>query len=235
VDLPASFPWAPDRWERLQSVGPQLALQIGLPLASMVWARRQFRRPEWLLPALMWGCTLPLGVSALFKFGGRMNSMHSFVLWLPPVLTLVLTAPLPLARRAILRLGAALAVLAIGCGRVLATPRLQLRPQVAAYREAEQIAARFRSQVWFPFHPLVTLYSEGRYYHDEDGLYVRIRSQKPIPEDQIAAHLPPAMRVIALREGWSDWNIARRMLPPNARAVSMGEWQLWSAANNSSP
>jgi hypothetical protein len=43
------------------------------------------------------------------------------------------------------------------------------------------------------------------------------------------------MQFIALRNGWSDWGVARRMLPPNARFTAVGDWTLWHAGADQNP
>ena len=142
-------------------------------------------------------------------------------------MTLLLTTASPGQFRRWLPLGAAVVAAGLACLRLLEAPRLPLRPQIAAYREAEQFTAQLRGRVWFPFHPLITLYGEQRYYHDEDGLFVRQTTHRKIPSEQAAAHLPPAMQIIALRTGWTDWGVARSMLPPQARHTEVGNWTLW--------
>jgi hypothetical protein len=234
IRLPGMFAWAPDPWERLSSSAPELGLHVALPLAVMAIGRRAFRTPLLALPALAWACTLPFGLAALLKFGGRMNSIYSLELWLAPVLTVGLTAAAAKARP-LLPLAGAVAAALLACGRVLRADSLPMRPQIAAYGEAVSLARQYPGQIWFPFHPLVTLFTEGRYYHDEDGLYVRIRTRQTIPDTQAAAHLPPALHIVALRNGWSDWNIARRMLPPKSRGEVLGNWVVWGAPALPSP
>ncbi len=236
VDLPANFRWFPEPLKRVGGVAPELALYLGLPALVMAWQWRAFRsRPALLLPALAWACTIPLGVLALLKLGGRTNSLYSFPLWLPAVVTVLLTAIPAAGLRRWLPLAAALVAAVLACRRVIEAPRLPLRPQLAAYREAERFATQLRGRVWFPFHPLITLYGEQRYYHDEDGLFVRQTTRWKISPAQAAAHLPPAMQLIALRNGWSDWGVARGMLPPNARSTAVGDWTLWHGAADNPP
>lgn len=226
VALPADFPWAP-AWARLAPMLPELAWQIALPLAAMVLARGAFAAPVLLLPALAWCCTLPPGLLALLKHGGWLNSVHSLALWLPPVLTVLACRGATARADRWIPLAAALAAAAVAGGRIAAADRLFTRPATAAYAEAGQLAAQFRGRIWFPFHPLVTLHSEQRYYHDEDGLHVRRLSRVGTSAEQAAAHLPPALQVMAFHQDWSDWGVARSLLPPDARTVEIGHWRLW--------
>lgn len=228
VETPGGIGWAPAPWQRLLMVAPDLALELAGPAVVMIFFRRAFAQPALLLPALAWICALPLGIAGMMKLGGWTNSIHSFVLWLPAVLATAL-AMQPNARRL---WGAVLAAAVVSAGvasrRVLLEPALHLRPQVADYRQAAEFAKQNRGAIWFPVHPLVTLYSEGRYYHDEDGLYVRMSARKPLSERQAAGHLPSALRVMAFRNDWTDWGIARRMLPPNTTEQVIGNWTLRS-------
>lgn len=235
VELPAHFKWAPQPMERLLASGAGLTAQVLLPFAAMALARHWLVRPPLLLPALAWACTLPLGLAALLKFGGRMNSIYSFMLWLPPVATLLLTARWPARWSQGLPLAAAFAAAVIGGVRLAKMDTFLPRPELAAYDEAAGIAARLRGQVWFPLHPLVTLYSERRYYHDEDGFYVRRMTHKAVTPEHATAQLPVALRVMAFHQGWSDWNIARQIMPAGARETLVGHWTLLTAPAPSSP
>lgn len=224
-ELPAGFPWAPDPLERLQSIAPELLVQIAVPFVVMLVWRRHFRQPLLLLPALAWACALPLGLSALLKYGGRMNSVYAFMLWLPPVVAHSLARTPPQHGR-MLPLAAAVMAALLACGRIAFAPRLFLRPQTTDYADAARIAARLPRQVWFPLHPLVTLYAENAYYHDEDGLFVRRMTRRAVTPQHAAAHLPPAFRAVALRNGWADFLIARNLLPADARTLEIGNWSV---------
>jgi hypothetical protein len=229
VKIPAGIGWAPDPAARLLANAPELALLVGVPAAIMLIFRRAFARPALLLPAITWMCTLPLGFAGMLKLGGYVNSIHGFVLWLPAVLAYALIARAPERRRQIWALTSAGAALAIATGRVLTESDFPLRPNVAPYRQAERIAASSRGMLWFPLHPLVTLYSDRRYYHDEDGLWVHLRAGKPVAPEQMAGHLPPAMRSIVIHNTWPNWSIvAHSMLPPNSRHVDVGYWTVWT-------
>ncbi len=226
MELPGKRPWE-IALVRLAPMAPEAAWQIGVPIAALIIGRRTLLHSTLLLPALAWAGTLPFGLMALLKSGGWFNSVHSMALWLPPIVTVALTTSHPGRHFRWLPLGTMVAVALIACGRVLQAPRVLLRPALVSYAEAEQLAAQFHGRIWFPFHPLVTLYSEQRYYHDEDGLYVRKLSQQGVGAEQVAAHLPPAMQVLALHNRWSDWGVARSLLPPDARPVVIGNWTLW--------
>jgi hypothetical protein len=228
-ELPASFPWAVLA-ARLQPMIPEALWQIALPAVVMLAARRRFARPDLLLPALAWACTLPFGILALLKTGGWLNSLYSLALWLPPVLTWLLTRTPDRPARTWFPIGAATAAALIGGFRLAQAPQFQVLPATSGYVAATEFADRFRGRIWFPFHPLVTLYSEHRYYHDEDGLHVRRLSGIDTGARQLAEHLPPAVQVLAFHNAWSNWGVARSLLPPDPRQLVVGDWTLWLPA-----
>ena len=88
VTVPGHLPWAPNPVGRAVDMTPELLVQIGIPVALMVvaWRRIFSRDSRLLLPALVWICTLPPNVAAFFKFGGTLNSLQGFSLWLPAAL-----------------------------------------------------------------------------------------------------------------------------------------------------
>lgn len=225
VEIPAGLGLTPDIAQRLRAVAPALAVHVGIPALVMLAARRTFTGPA-LLPAATWLCTLPLGFAGLLSPGGWSNSIHSFVLWLPPVLAGLLSA-VPTGRaRGLVCLATGLLAAGLTSARLLHAPTLPMKPLTGDYQLAAQIAGRNPGAVWFPMHPLVTLYSDRRYYHDEDGFHVRRVSRKPIPPALAASQLPPAMHLIAFHSEWTDFGIARQMLPANHRETVVGNWTL---------
>ena len=134
---------------------------------------------------------------------------------------------MPESRRRWLHLIAAFSAASFAFGRVLDSPRLPLRPQLTHYREAERLALQRKGQIWFPMHPVVTLYTERSYYHDEDGWWVRRMTHKSILPEHASAHLPPKLNTIALQNNWSYAGVANGMLAPNAHAINFGHWIVW--------
>jgi hypothetical protein len=227
LDLPSTFPWGINT-SRFAPMLPELAWQLLVPLAVMLVFRRAFTRtPALRLAALSWLGVLPLGLAALCKTGGWLNSLHALPLWLPGVLVVAATSPVAPAIRRWLALAAAAGAAATVCVRIATAPSLQLRPAVAAYAEADALSAQFRGRLWLPFHPTVALQNERRYDHDEDGLFVRRVCGQPVGGAQLAAHLPPAFQVMALHDRWSDWGMARALMPAGTRTTQVGHWTLF--------
>ena len=106
--------------------------------------------------------------------------------------------------------------------------RLPVLPNVQAYREGTYLAARMPEKIWFPLHPLVTLYSDGRFYHDLDGLCERTFAGQRPTDPHFFAHVPRQRRVSAtlLPVGWGLADIAEGRLPPDNPVRTFGLWRL---------
>ena len=228
--LPARLPWTAEIVRRCLDLAPELSIHLALPAVIMVTWRSAFwpRESVLLLPALAWLCALPPGAASLLKIGGTINSLQSLAYWLPPVLIAALAAARRLRASAGIVPGVALASLAICVARLAATSDHPWRPLTTHYRQAEVLAQSFRGEIWFPWNPLITIYGENRFYHVEDGLYVRFLAGRPLSLAHARACLPARMCVIALPRGGTDWGLALQFLPPNARRAEFGLWTLYS-------
>ena len=227
-EIPAGFPWA-GLAGRLEQHAVYLLLHVVLPIVAMVVGRRFFfsRTSPVLLPSLAFFCTLPLGVAGLLKIGGNVNSLHSFWLWFPPTLIALATGERfgRLGQKGIL--AASLATVAVA-SLWLQTSNLRVLPNVQAYREATYLAARLPEKIWFPLHPIVTLYSDGRFYHDLDGICERRLAGQPLGPEHFLAHTPRRRQASAtlLPVGWGLSEISDRRLPENAPVTTFGLWRI---------
>lgn len=228
VEVPGALPWAAVP-ERLEAHFPYLVLHVVLPLAVMaIWRGCFLRRAApALLPALAFLCTLPMSLAGFLKIGGNVNSLHGFWLWFPPSLIVLATGP------AWARLGRwgnlALALVAVALASVwLQTSRLPVLPNVQAYREASYLAARLPGRIWFPLHPLVTLYSDRRLYHDLDGLGERRLAGRSLSERHFFAHVPSRRQASAtlLPVGWGLADPREGRLPPDTPVRTFGLWRI---------
>lgn len=228
IELPGRFPWAalPDR---LHDHGPYLLVHLGLPVAGMIMWRRFFfsRKSPVLLPSLAFFCVLPLSLAGFLKIGGNINSLHSFWLWFPPALVALVSG------KSFARLGQAgclvLAMMSAALASVwLQISNLRVLPNVQAYREAAYLASRMPEKIWFPLHPLVTLYSDGRFYHDFDGLGERVLAGQRLTDEHYFAHMPRHRQVTAtlLPIGWGPADTAEARLPKDTPVSTFGLWRL---------
>jgi hypothetical protein len=239
VTVPGHLPWVGLPWHRLAEHGPEFCVQLLAPALLMLGFRRRFlaRDSVLLLPSLAWLWSLPAGGAAYFKIGGNLNSLQSFTYWLPPALLLGLALARGHRRAAFLAAAAGLAGAAICSVRIWRIPSVSFRPLVEHYREADQLARAFPHEIWFPWNPLVTLYRDHRFYHVEDGLYMRFLAGQALTPAQVREYLPRALCVIALPRGGADWGYALRLAPPDARVTDFGLWTLhsWPPAPAAAP
>ena len=228
IAIPGSFPWA-QLPGRLTEHRLYLLIHVAIPVAIMLGARRFFfgRKSPALLPALAFSCTLPLSLAGFLKIGGNVNSLHSFWLWFPPLLAVLLTGEL------FVRLGQsgslALTMLVVGVASLwLQTSRLSVAPSVQAYREAIYLAKRLPGKIWFPMHPLVTLYSDGRLYPDLDGLRERSFAGQAVTAEHFFTQMPRLRQASTtlLPVGWGLADIAEARLPANTPVTSFGQWRV---------
>jgi hypothetical protein len=228
--LPSALPWTDEPFHRLLGLAPELSIHLLAPALVLLFCRRAVwaRESPLLLPSLAWLCTLPPGLLSLMKIGGTINSLQGFTLWLPAALLVGLAAARSARRASWLLAGGALAVVTICGARLARLPTLPWRPLVDHYRQADYLAQTFRGEIWFPWNPLVTVYSENRFDHGEDGLYVRFLAGHAITQNHARAHLPPQLCVIALPRGAADWGIALSLLPAGARRTEFSLWTLYS-------
>lgn len=237
VELPRRFPSVPP-WPRLGDHLPYLAGHVLLPgLVLAAGRRRIFRRESpFLLPALAFCCTLPLGFAGLFTVGGNVNSLHSFWLWFPPTLLLFLGAA-PAAWFGVkTRLGVALLLAALATGWIQSSG-LPARPNLRVYRDAAELTRLMPGRVWFPLHPVVTLYSDRRLYHDLDGLTVRKIVGEPVSDEHFRSFMPLRRQVCAmlLPVGWAVTDIRLARLPAGSTTRVFGVFQLDGVFNGTEP
>ena len=226
--VPLHLPWAPNPWGRILDMAPELTVHLVLPALILVLGRRRIwtRGSELLLPSLAWLLALPTSIAAFMKFGGTLNSLQSLPYWLPPALVAGVAVLRPRRHAAGVLVAAALAAAAICGWRSSRERHFPVRPLTEHYRQAAQLARSLPGQIWFPWEPLVTIYSENRFYHVEDGLYMRFLSGHALTLAHARQYLPAHMAVIALRRRGSDWGLALQLAPADARVVDFGLWTL---------
>jgi len=228
VLTPGALPWISEPWGRLWDMSPWLAVDIGVPIAAWLWLQRTASRRALALPMLAWLCAWLPGFPALLKIGGTINNLQSFTLWLPPALVIVLAAVEQRAGFRPVRLAAAGFAILLCTWRIALLPVPPWRPPGQLYREAGELARARPGRIWFPWHPLVTVFSEQRLYSVEDGLYVRFLSGRPLTLADARAHLPPGMSAIALPRTSTNFGVALSLRPPEATRNDIGLWTVYS-------
>lgn len=223
---PAGLPWANDIFERFMDLAPHFAVQLAVPVATWLWFVRRRATADLLLPTLTWAAAWLPGLASAFKIGGTLNNLQGFPLWLPPAAVVVSAAlsQLPWGRGTRITL----AVAAIGAitGRINTRPVTIWQPLIVAYDDAHDLSRQFPGQIWFPWNPLVTVFSEGRLYQVEDGLYVRSLVNRPVPQSVSREHMPPRFTSVAVSNQGSTWGIADKLLPAPLEVIDLGNWTL---------
>jgi hypothetical protein len=229
VEVPARLPWG-DIADKLTRRAPQLALQFGLPSAGLIalwrsgrWPARDTASGRFLGLAIAVAiASLLVGLPSFFKVGGDLNALHAWFYLVPALL---------LAGRPSLwpRWLPAAAVAAVVLARVPEFRTLPTRPQTAALIQAEAIAGANAGAVWFPYNPLVTFYSDHRFYHVEDGIATRSLAGLGLRQATFRRHLPPQLSGVIYPGSQTEF-FALQLLPEFSTRTRSGEWTVFTPA-----
>lgn len=223
VMIPGALPFTDEPRRRLFDLASLLAIHLVLPPLLFLALRHRpdlhgGRRLAWLL----WACSLPLGFMSLFKTGGTLNSLQGFQLALPGLMLSVIAVAEYRPRFTWFPVALAGAILLI---RIQDTG-VPYSPRTAHIRDGIALARANPDRLWFPWHPLIGYYAEGRFYHAEDGLYVRLMAGRAVSWTQIRAHLPPRFEGIAEPARMSGWGISERILGEPLTEQQAGAWRI---------
>lgn len=227
VEIASGLPMVDNLPQRLLEFAPVLAVQWGVPLVVLgLMGRRGLTEGHPLrLPLLVWLWNLPLGALSMLTTGGSTNNLHGFQFLIAPLLLVVLTKARRWRPHFYGPLTALLAI-AILSLRVVQADSAPLRPATAMVEQAKTIEAALPGEVWLPWNPLVAYFAEGRFYHAEDGLYVRFITGHPVSVNQARAHLPPRFHAIAFPSPQMQWGVAAKLAPTSAQVLRMGPWEI---------
>jgi len=223
---PAGLPWADNLFERFMDLLPHLVVHLAVPVGTWAWLARRRTSADLLLPTLVWLVAWLPGLASAFKIGGTLNNLQGFPLWFPPAVIVATAMVSRLPRARAIRAGLAVITIVLFAGRIATRPVKIWQPFIAAYEDAGDLSRQFPGQIWFPWNPLVTVFSEGRLYQVEDGLYVRSLVGRPVPESVSLRHLPPQFSAMAVSNQGSTWGIAERLLPSTLEQIDLGNWTL---------
>ena len=229
VKLPSAIPFWADLRARTTGLGLHIAGYVLLPALALVIARRAVwkRDSPWLLPALTWLCLLPLGLVSIYKIGGTANSLNGFIYLLPAAALALVTALRPWQSRlttALLASGVAATILV----QINLSTTRSMRPLTEPLNQADYLASRFSGQIYFPWFPLVTYYSEHHFYHAEDGLYARYTAQLAPTRAAALRNLPARWSITVFFGPMTGWGIIEQLHPPAVQKSSFGAWTVYS-------
>ena len=234
VTVPRSLPMVPEILARFMEHPLTLAVQWVAPLLVIVYLgkRALVMGHPLKLPLLCWLGCLPLDIAGILSVGGSINSLHGFQLLVAPLMVFMFAR----ANLRTIRLAAAAATIIAGLtlARIQAENHVSLLPMRAHMEDAMSIERQYPDEVWLPSNPLVSYYSEGRFYHTLDGLVVRSGTGFPITESQLHAHLPPRFHVIAFRPDGREQALEVIARHPHYTYTS-GDWVLMQWEPDATP
>ena len=224
VTLPGRIPFAP-LTGKLHDLAPEF-LAYGLLPPLLVWRFHRSIRlsPAFSLGALSLVTLLPFAVVSFFKVGGSVNSLHP-AFYLLTCAALALTdwldkkspaAPLFIA-------AAVVAMSVIKADHYRGT----FRPQTQTLKQGAYLAASFPGAIYIPWNPLLTAFSDHRFYHAEDGLSTRLAAGYAFTPASLRAHLPDRLSVVAYSRD-DPPGFMTGLLPARARHDRFGAWDLYS-------
>lgn len=226
VSIPGRLPWAADPLHRLRLHAALLLGQCALPWLALAllrrtrfWPARDTEIGRYLRCSLCVSLALlTIGLASLLKYGGNTNVLHSWGHLLPALLVLGLSLELP---RPFLPALAALA-LALQLPR---TAEWRFLPARESYDRAAEIVAARPGKTWFPTHPVISFYADGRLWHTHDGIVTRDLAGYGLREADFRRHLPADLRVIVHPRGMVA-PVALQLLPEFNQAFTDGVWLL---------
>lgn len=196
VTIAAQLPSTEDPAQRMLDITPQLIVHWGLPLiAGIVIGKKVLIGSHPLrLPFLAFLCSLPLGMIGLLSTGGSLNNLQGLHLILIPLILVALHHSIPYLKHFHRPLTCALI---IGCLslRVLHSDHAPILPNLRNVETATALQEAYPHQLWLPWNPLVSYFVEDRFYHSEDGIYVRFITGHSVSLTQAKAYLPDEMQI----------------------------------------
>ncbi len=237
VAIPARLPWA-DFSERLAMQPLPMLAQLVAPAIALVWWGRKKGWPAtdtesgrfFRIAAMAFATMLPVGLVGYFKVGGGTNLLHSWDYLLPALLLLWL-APVQATRSMLLRvLGITAVALLLRWEDITA---VRSKPYTQDFAGARQLTALYPQSIWFPQDPLITFFTDGKLWHNEDGLYTRYLAGYGVRESDFRRHLPPNLRAVAY-PSMVQFPFALQLLPEFNQRIAHGYWTIYIASPPSS-
>lgn len=154
----------------------------------------------WLIPAAAAVLIFPASLAGRIKVGGDDNSFHS-VYFLAAAAGMILARWTAEPRPAALRKAVPVVTVLVAALGTAAYPRgpqpLDVQFGDSLLQREYRFAKEHPGEVWFGADPLVTLYTDGRAYHQGYGVFDRTLPNLPPTPRQLEAHLPARMRWVS--------------------------------------
>ena len=224
VTLPGRIPFAPFA-SKLHDLGPEFLTYALLPLL-LAWKFKAAIRtsPSLALGAMSFLILLPFSIISFFKVGGSVNSLHP-ALYLLPGAALGLAGWLAgkFSFASLVTAGVVVVLCIVKAGPALGV----LQPQTKAIKQGAYLAESLPGSIYMPWNPLLTYFTDHRFYHAEDGLGTRLAAGFVFTPASLRAHLPEKLSVVAYAREDPPGFITS-LLPARARHDRFGEWELYS-------
>ena len=234
VGIAANLPMFEDGGGRLRELAPILVVQWGLPLLAVCVFRGKLRSPHHALslPLLAWFTSLPLGIFGLLSTGGSTNNLQGFHYVVIPLTLIFMAWAAERFRQFYLPL-MSIAVASVICARIVTADRAPMHPATQNVEQAIEIQASLPHQIWLPWNPLVTYFGDHRFYHAEDGLYVRFITDHPVSVTQARAHLPEHLHAMAFPSAKMQWGVAVKLAQSDHLMWQYDSWEIlqWTPRN----
>ncbi len=80
---------------------------------------------------------------------------------------------------------------------------------------------------------MVTYFGDHRFYHAEDGLYVRFITDHPVSVTQARAHLPEHLHAMAFPNAKMQWGVAVKLAQSDHLMWQYDSWEIlqWTPRN----
>ncbi|MCF7687604.1 MAG: hypothetical protein K9M98_04435 [Cephaloticoccus sp.] len=235
VKTAAALPMVEDYGERLGALAPILSVQWGVPVGALIMLGKKLLARDHILrlPLLAWLCSLPLSIFGLLTTGGSTNNLYGWQMLAAPVLLCLLKGWHENYRSTIFRVWPSAAVIGVICLRIVWADHAPIRPDTGIVQQAVAIQASLPRQVWLPWNPLVSWFADRKFYHAEDGMYVRFITGHSITVTQARAHLPEHFHAMAFPSPLMQWGIAAKLSPVDHVTRHIGGWEilLWDPAS----
>ncbi len=234
VAIPARLPWT-EFWPRFTLRPWSLFAQVLVPALLLLVMRANGRWPTrdsesgrfFQIAVLAAAAMLPVGLVAFFKIGGDTNLLHSSDYLRPAFLLAWLARDVAGTPAATFRMFAVVGLALAVRGKDLSS--LPAQPFTRHFEAATQIAAAYPRALWFPQHPVLTFYADGRLWHSEDGILTRYAAGFGWREPDFRRHLPPNLLGVAYR-AFVEFPSALPLLPEFNHPEKLPYWTLHTRA-----
>lgn len=222
--IPSRIPWDNLGMKMVSSLYLPYALAyLALPLGVLLTRWKRFLLEPGPAQAACWFflLSLPFNIAGFATIGGNVNSLHGCVYMMP---WLALAAARYRSWLTPVLITVALAIQYIPFSGKRFSPAAS-RDSLA---QAEKLAAACFGRIYFPWNPLITFYSEKKFYHSDDGILTRALTGEIIDRHALYSGLPPDFNWIAYPGGIRNIHL-ESLLPPTKAYYHFNGWTLVSA------